>query len=148
MTGDWGKITVTLRLASTLFMVGLIWFVQVVHYPLYSSVGRAEFIQYERNHTAVTGRVVIPPMLIEAGTLALLWLTRPVGISSLMMVIGTIPLVVVWASTFLLQVPCHEVLSEGFDESTYQRLVSTNWIRTWAWSFRGGWVLLLLSRLS
>ena len=28
---------------ATLFMVGLIWFVQIVHYPLYAKVGREQF---------------------------------------------------------------------------------------------------------
>jgi hypothetical protein len=89
---------------------------------------------------------VIPPMLIEAGTLAILWFSRPTGVSSTMMIIGTLPLVVIWASTFLIQVPCHEILSRGFDESAYQRLVSSNWIRTWGWSFRAGWAILLASK--
>jgi hypothetical protein len=144
--GVWGQGMVIVHLASTLFMLGLIWFVQIVHYPLYSRVGRAEFAEYEQTHTAMTGLVVIPPMLIEAGTLALLWIARPGGVSAVVLTMGTIPLVVIWVSTFLLQVPCHEILSHGFDESAYQRLVSSNWIRTWGWSFRAVWVLLLASR--
>jgi hypothetical protein len=144
--GFWGQSIVTAHLTSTLFMLGLIWFVQIVHYPLYSRVGREVFTEYERNHTAMTGIVVIPPMLIEAGTLGLLWIARPGGVSSVMLSIGTIPLVVIWVSTFFLQVPCHEILSHGFDESAYQRLVSSNWIRTCGWSFRAVWVLLLVSR--
>jgi hypothetical protein len=31
-----------LHLAATLYMVGVIWFVQVVHYPLFSKVGGPE----------------------------------------------------------------------------------------------------------
>lgn len=144
--GGWGQMIIAAHLASTIFMLGLIWFVQIVHYPLYSRVGRAEFAQYERNHTAITGMVVIPPMLIEVGTLALLWAARPEGVSLVMLTTGTIPLVVIWASTFFLQVPCHEILSHGFDESAYQRLVTSNWIRTWGLSFRAAWVLILASR--
>ena len=31
------------HLAATLFMVGVIWFVQVVHYPLFAKVGATAF---------------------------------------------------------------------------------------------------------
>ncbi len=146
MNAGWSLNIVTAHLVSTIFMVGLIWFVQVVHYPLFARVGREAFRQYEQAHTSATGLVVIPPMLIEAGTLAILWFSRPMGVSPTMMIIGTVPLVVIWASTFLIQVPCHEILSQGFDESAYQRLVSSNWIRTWGWSFRAGWAILLASK--
>jgi hypothetical protein len=44
--------------------------------------------------------------------------------------------VVIWFSTFLLQVPCHTRLSQGFDAQIHAQLVSTNWIRTLAWSAR------------
>jgi hypothetical protein len=42
----------------------------------------------------------------------------------------------VWASTFLLQVPCHDRLSRGWDEGVHARLVQTNWIRTVLWTAR------------
>lgn len=48
---------------------------------------------------------------------------------------------VIWLSTALLQVPCHELLCVGFDPAVHQRLVWTNWIRTAAWSLRGFLVL-------
>ncbi|MDQ5964129.1 MAG: hypothetical protein QG625_283 [Cyanobacteriota bacterium erpe_2018_sw_39hr_WHONDRS-SW48-000098_B_bin.30] len=36
-----------LQTAATWFMTGLIWFVQVIHYPLYARIGEAEFAVYE-----------------------------------------------------------------------------------------------------
>lgn len=54
--------------AATLFMTGLIWFVQVVHYPLFGSAGRDIFAGYERAHQRRTGWVVGPPMLVELAT--------------------------------------------------------------------------------
>ena len=56
------------HVAATLFMVGLIWFVQIVHYPLFGSVGRGGFAGYSQAHSRLTGFVVGPPMLVEAGT--------------------------------------------------------------------------------
>ena len=50
---------------STLFMVGLTWFVQVVHYPLFSRVDPDSFPAYHEEHSARTTWVVAAPMLIE-----------------------------------------------------------------------------------
>jgi len=44
--------------------------------------------------------------------------------------------IVVWLSTFLLQVPIHNRLKAGKEDKRIQRLVATNWIRTAAWSFK------------
>lgn len=38
---------------TTLFMAGVTWFVQVVHYPSFSRVGDAAFPEYERHHVAL-----------------------------------------------------------------------------------------------
>ena len=46
-------------------MTGLIWFVQVVHYPLFAKVGSEAFSLYESLHTQKTGLVVGPVMLVE-----------------------------------------------------------------------------------
>ena len=69
-----------LHLASTLFMVGVIWFVQVVHYPLFAKIGTMEFPGYEQTHTSLDrtgGRV---PMLLELFTALLLLRFRPPGV--------------------------------------------------------------------
>ena len=36
--------------ASTLFMVRLAWFVDVVHYPLFAEVGEERFARYHEQH--------------------------------------------------------------------------------------------------
>jgi hypothetical protein len=52
---------------------------------------------------------------------------------------------VIWASTALWQVPAHRRLEHGFDPRVHGRLVSTNWVRTAAWSARGVVALALLA---
>ena len=126
-----------LHLATTLFMVGVIWFVQVVHYPLLALVGRAESAAYVQAHARRTAWVVGPPMLLELATgMILLWV-RPAGVSLTQVLVGAALLVVVWTSTLLVQVPCHEQLSRAFESGIHRRLVETNWVRTAAWSMRG-----------
>ena len=125
------------HLAATLFMTGLIWFVQVVHYPLFAGTGGAEFADYEQRHTGLTTWVVGPPMLVEGATALLLFWYRPAGVAAWQLWAGAALLAVIWLSTALVQVPCHEVLSRGFDSLAHRRLVGTNWMRTAAWSLRG-----------
>ena len=101
-----------LQLVSTLGMVGVIWFVQVVHYPLFGKVGVRGFRDYEQDHQRRTTLVVAPFMLTEAVTaVALFWL-RPDGISPSLSVVGLGLVGVLWASTFLWQVPAHERLAK------------------------------------
>ena len=126
----------TLQMISTLFMCGLIWFVQIVHYPLMAQVGIEGFKDYERKHKSLTTWVVALPMLCEAGSAAgLLWL-NPSRISFLSF--GLV--VVIWASTLIWQIPAHEALQQGFEERVHQKLVRTNWVRTFAWTIRGALV--------
>ncbi|WP_119067509.1 hypothetical protein [Rubrobacter indicoceani] len=129
------------NLASTLFMVGVIWFVQVVHYPLFARVGEPGFIAYEGDHSRLTGYVVGPPMLLEAGTSVVLLLFRPEGVAGWLLWTGFALVVVIWVSTVLLQIPRHRALGAGFDQTAHRFLVASNWVRTAAWTARGVIVL-------
>jgi len=126
-----------IHLAATLFMTGVIWFVQAVHYPLFSAVGRSEFPSYARRHAALTTWLVAPAMLVELASALLLFWIRPADISTWELSIGLSLLAVIWISTTLVQVPCHNVLQKGFDVTVHRKLVRTNWVRTVAWSLRG-----------
>lgn len=127
--------------AATWALTGLIWFVQVVHYPLLARIGRNEAPGYEQAHTRRTAWVVGPPMLVELVSGVLLLWVRPAGASLSQAVTGVALLAVVCLSTQFVQVPCHERLSQTFDPAVHRRLVSTNWVRTICWSARGLLVL-------
>lgn len=136
-----------LHVATTLAMVGLIWFVQVVHYPLFSRIGRREFLAYEVAHQRLTTWVVAPLMLIEVFTaLALIWL-RPSGVNPWLVWSGVALVAAIWLMTYLVQVPQHARLAAAFDPSTQRALVAGNWYRTAAWSARGVLVLIMLAQI-
>lgn len=137
----WIPVLLTIHLAATLFMTGLIWFVQVVHYPLFEGVGRPGFAAYERRHTVRTTWVVGPPMLIEGGTAVLLVWLAPAAVAPWARWTGLVLLAVIWISTAWLQVPEHRRLSDGFDAGAVRRLVAGNWLRTVGWSLRALLVL-------
>jgi uncharacterized membrane protein len=122
---------------ATLFMAGVIWFVQIVHYPLMGSVGRSQFVPYSEAHSRLTSYVVGPPMLVEAATAALLLVTRPLAVPLYAALAGAVLVAVIWLSTALLQVPRHTAFGNGYDRREHRSLVVTNWLRTVAWTLRG-----------
>ena len=130
--------------AATLFMVGVIWFVQVVHYPLFDRVGTSDFSAYSTRHTTVTGLVVGPPMILEAVTAVALVVWTPQGISVSLVWTGLLLVAGIWLSTALLQAPRHTTLGRGFDPAAHRYLVTSNWLRTVLWSLRGLVVLCIL----
>ena len=140
------KYVLLAHLAATLFMVGVVWFVQVVHYPLFARVGPEKFCLYSEAHSRLTTYVVGPPMLVEAATALLLVFRRPEGVPLSAALIGVALVAVVWLSTALLQVPRHTALGSGFDRRAWSGLVLSNWARTVAWSARGVLVLWMTAR--
>ena len=127
---------VVTHFAATMYLTGLIWFVQVVHYPLFSGVGENGFPAYEHDHVRRTSRVVMLPMLIEAGCTVALAFTLRSAPTAWMAWLGLGLLIAIWCSTAVLQVPCHHRLASGYAPATIERLVRTNWIRTWGWTAR------------
>ena len=141
MTGV--EIILAVHALATIFMTGLIWFVQVVHYPLFAAVGSGGFGSYCERHQRLTTLVVGPAMLVELVTAcALVALLE--GRGQTLTIVGLGLLVVIWLSTAFVQVPCHRRLLGGRDEACVRRLVAGNWVRTVCWSGRAGIALALL----
>jgi hypothetical protein len=130
---DLERTALLVNLAATWAMVGVIWFVQIVHYPLYPLVGTDGFGRYERVHRMRTGVVVGPLMGAELLGAVLLVGLAPGAVSVGALVLLAAVLVV----TFVVSVPCHERLERGFDAGVARRLVRSNWVRTAGWSLRG-----------
>jgi hypothetical protein len=139
------KAILLVHFAATAFMTGVIWFVQVVHYPLFNRVHSEGYSAYAAAHGRLTTWVVAVPMLVELLTSVLLLWRRPVGIGLLPAAVGFALILVIWLSTFLLQVPQHTALGVGFDVAAHRTLVLTNWLRTIAWTLRSLVVLLMVS---
>ena len=132
--------------AFTFMMTGLIWFVQVVHYPLLAKVGSEVFVHYEREHCDRTGFIAGPLMVAEAFSAAwLLWLTpSTLGVRSALVQLGAVLVAIIWASTFLVQSPQHGRLCEQRDPEVIAALVRGNWLRTVLWTVRSGLVAALM----
>ncbi|MCS6776855.1 MAG: hypothetical protein RMJ43_14890 [Chloroherpetonaceae bacterium] len=133
------------HLAATLFMTGVIWFVQIVHYPLFGKVGTAGYTEYAAAHSRQTTWVVAPPMLIELITAGLLAVHPPEPIALWQARFGLVLVGIVWISTLFLQVPQHNVLGHGYDPRAHTRLVQSNWVRTVCWTVRSLLVLWMVA---
>ncbi len=129
-----------LHSAATWALVGLIWTIQLVHYPLFDQVGREAFRSYHQSHGRQITWIVAPLMFTElatAGGLIVLGFRNPWFLASLA------PLVFNWVSTWRVQIPLHQQLGRGFDPKVHRRLVATNWWRTAAWTLRGACLLAM-----
>lgn len=141
------KLVFLIHLLATLVMVGVIWTVQVVHYPLFAGVGADGWPAYEAAHQRRITPVVGPAMVVELVTAVWLVLARPAAFPAWAVVLGAGLVGVIWASTAFVQVPLHAALSGGFDPDAHARLVATNWVRTAAWTVRGALALWLAWRI-
>ncbi|MEM7008850.1 MAG: hypothetical protein AAF462_06910 [Thermodesulfobacteriota bacterium] len=118
-------------------MTGLIWMVQIVHYPLFKYVGNEQFLEYERKHSKLITFIVGPVMSLEL-------LTGIVILSSSFLsntdyniyLISFGLLVLIWLSTAFVQVRHHKQLSTEFSTQVVDKLVGYNWIRTICWTIR------------
>lgn len=138
------KLVLLSNVGATLFLVGLIWLVQIVHYPLFARVGSANFPQYEQEHTNLIALVVGIPMLIELLT-AVALIGMPIkDVHPIWPIVGLGLVGVAWLATVFFSLPQHVALSSGFDANAHRILVSTNWIRTIAWTLRGFLMLAIL----
>ncbi len=114
-------------------LVGLVWTVQVVVYPLFDGIGSPGFAAWHVAYTTRIGRLVAPLMIAEAGSA--IWLFWQ-GLRTPVFAISLALLAILWISTALIQVPLHRKLAAGFEPISHRRLVRSNWIRTAAWTLR------------
>lgn len=123
------------------FLTGVIWYVQIVHYPQFADVTDASFRHYHARHRSLTATVVAVPMTAELALSVALIFVRPAAISAPLALMAATLTVVVWVATFFVSVPLHDQLDSGYNRAIIARLVRTNWLRTLAWTAR----LVLLS---
>ena len=129
-------------------MTGVIWFVQIVHYPLFIFADKERFPEFSKAHSNKAGYVVILPMLLELLTALMLIYIYPSSPFYKYYIAAFLLLVAVWISTFLIQVPVHKKLPGGYNRNSIKILVKYNWIRTVGWSLRTILLLYLVLQIN
>ena len=145
---EWVSLTLLLHCFSTFAMTGLIWFIQIVHYPLLQKVGESKFVSYELSHIRLTSFVVIPFMSIELLTAIAVMFSPIRGNYFIALLIGLALIVLNWSLTFIIFVPLHRSLSKDFNLSYCRKLVTFNWFRTGIWTIRSFLLLALLCAMN
>ena len=120
-------------------MVGVIWIIQLVHYPSFHFIERNQYTTFQRFHMSRISYVVIPAMVTELFTLILIIISMgkvdPIILSSALL------LIIIWLMTAVFFSSVHQKLTLGYDQAVVEKLVKLNWGRTLLWTIR----LLLVS---
>lgn len=135
------------NLCTTGMLVGLIWTIQLVHYPLLTMVGSDALPSYLAGHAARITILVAPWMLGELVTAGLMVRWHPRVVPRWMVVTGLGLCVGLWGTTLLVQGPLYARLAETATPELLDRLTMTNWLRTVGWTARGTLCLMMAWRL-
>jgi hypothetical protein len=129
--------SLSLALAVTGVLVGVVWLAQWYLYPRFMTVAEAAFSGYHYRHVRRIVPLTAPLMLLEMALLLDWWLAagRPLAGLVPAMLLGC-----VWGNTFLLQVPRHRLLAGGRDEGVITRLIRANRYRALAWTLYWAWL--------
>ncbi len=145
---SWVRPLVIVHVAATLFMVGLIWTIHVVHYPLFADVGASNYVEYQAAHVDRIGLLLAFPWLLEGltllGVLALAVERRDLRVPAL---VGAIAMALVLVISGFWSAPAHGDLADGFDAAVHDRLMTANLVRTLAWSVCSASALWVMARV-
>ena len=130
-----------LNVISAFLLTGVIWTIQIVHYPSFHYIDKMSFTNFHHFHERRISIIVMPLMLIELATSTALYINN---MSSIVFALNLLIVVLIWCSTFFVQVPIHSILSKKKDKELIEKLVNTNWIRTFLWSMR---MLLIIDEI-
>lgn len=120
-----------LHFIVTLLLTGMIWFIQLVHYPLFHAIDPRDFPQYERENFRTT-YLNLPLMILEAASgVYLYWIS-----DSPLLLANLVILVLNGLVTLVLKVPAHLRLSIDASPEAITNLIRINWLRTLAWTSR------------
>ena len=127
------------HLIFTSIMTGVIWVIQIVHYPSFHFIEKELYTAFQKFHMNKISIIVMPIMLAELITGIMLFLDK--SSKSPFLTISIIILVLIWLITGVFFTKAHNELITGYQELVVNQLVAMNWIRTLLWTLR----LLLLT---
>tara|TARA_Y100001980_G_C14348498_1_gene160297 strand:+ start:257 stop:643 length:387 start_codon:yes stop_codon:yes gene_type:complete len=119
-------------------MVGVIWVIQLVHYPSFHFIDKDIYDSFQKFHMNKISIIVIPVMILELVTGFLLLIGNS---KNILIIISFGILILIWGITGLFFSDAHGKLILGYNELIVNKLVSMNWIRTVLWTFK---MILLL----
>ncbi len=122
-----------IHIISTSIMVGVIWVIQLVHYPSFKYVNESDYIIFQKYHMSNISYIVFPVMFTELITALIILFF---GEKSLFFVLSLICLFLIWVITGVLFTKYHSILKEGKDLMIIEKMIKANWIRALLWTMR------------
>lgn len=141
-------ITFLIQIITSFSMLGIIWFVQLIHYPLLNKIKQG-FTQYERSHIKRAACFIGPLLVIDFITSILLVAFEETSALTRLATANLVFNAVFWVWTFIYQMPQHQKLAIGFSKKTVDKLVLTNWFRAFIWTLKAAtliWMIYIHSR--
>lgn len=132
-----------MNLATAWTMTGVIWTMQLVHYPLLAAASATHPAHAVRRHQRGITPIVAPLMAAELIGAGLLIAESPGAVSRPLAIVAAVLLIVPLGLTALYFAPLHARLARRHDDADVRRLVSVNWIRTATWTLRAAVITLL-----
>ena len=124
------NIVINIHFASTAVMVGVIWVIQLLHYPAFHYIEKNNYSQFQKFHMNRISYIVIPAMVIEMLSGIMLVIINDDFIISFSL------LVCIWIITFVFFTNIHQRLLSKYENTAVEKLVNLNWIRTTFWTVR------------
>ncbi len=124
--------SVLINIILNSILLGIILLTQFVNYPLFKKINN-DFVFYHADYTNRMSYVVAPIMTFELLTVTIIFFNNPVTSLTLIILLTTI---LIWASTFFIQVPIHNKIGYKKDIHKINRLIKSNLIRTSLWSVK------------
>ena len=126
------EILSDIHFLSTSLMVGIIWVIQLLHYPTFHFIKQSDYVEFQHFHMQRISFIVVPVMIIELlSGFMLVYHFR-----SDLFILCLIILLVIWLITFVFFTKLHQSLLGGYDKIIVDKLVQINWSRTVLWSLR------------
>lgn len=125
------------HLAASFMMIGIVWLVQVINYPLFRMIPKDLFARFYQAHLDRSQWVIVPLMLTEFCTGAFLLLWPITQVSYWLYQLNFALIVAIWLETFFMQLPIHRLLQKNHSLEAIDKLISSNWLRTFTWSIHG-----------
>ena len=132
-------VALMIHIISTSIMVGVIWVIQLVHYPSFKYVNESDYIIFQKYHMSNISNIVFPVMFTELITALIILFF---GEKSLFFVLSLICLFLIWVMTGVLFTKYHSILKEGKDLMIIEKMIKANWIRALLWTMR---LIMILS---
>ena len=128
-----------IHLIATAMMVSIIWIIQILHYPTFLFVDKKYYTEFQNFHMKNISYLIIPIMLLEL--LTGLFILLNIKMINFYFLASFGLLTLIWVITALFFSKFHSELSKKYNRDTILKLICLNWIRTFFWTLRLGFLL-------